>query len=899
MAEVGKLNVSMSLDDANFQRSLASMNRSLLALGQEIKGLQNKGKDWGNSLEGLRKKQDAYSRLLDQQKERISKLSDEYERVKAEQGEHGVETERLEVRLARANAEMIRTERELSEITAELKKQEAELAQSQTSWDKFRETVQEASEKLKSVGEKMTTIGKNLTTKVTTPLAALGAGIVKVGMDFDSQMSKVAAVSGATGQEFDSLREKAKELGATTKFTSSQVAEGMEYLALAGYNTNQILASTDGLLNLAAAASMDLGRAADIVTDIMSAFGIEASKAGHAADVFAFAQANANTNVEQIGEAMKYAAPLANQMGWTIEQTAAAMMKLADNGLKGSIAGQAFASSVGRLSKPTTEMRKKMNELGISFFDANENMKSLPDIIAELEKGTKGLSMKQKSAAITTLFGAEAYKHWAILLESGSETLATYTKELENSDGTAQNMADTMVDNLGGSLLMLKSAVEGLMIQFSDLIKGDIRAFADWLTELAGKFSKLDDNVKKVILVVGGLVAAIGPVLIVLGLLISSVGTVMGALAGLSLPIVAIVAGIGLLVAALVGAYTQFDGFKEKVDSVFNAVKEITTNVLTTIVDFIHEVLSDLANFWSENGEQILLAATNIFNGIRSVVEFVMPAIQFIIDMVWTAIKQIVTGALDVIMGAVKVFSGLFTGDFSKMWEGVKQLFIGAIDVIIGWMSLTFFGGIRTLFMNLGKSAINLVKGMWDDVLKLFTNSIKTGETSISEFVKNLLKFFKNLATDLVNTFSNMKTNVANKVGEIKDSIVNTLKNIDLKQIGKDIIQGLIDGIGSMASAVWDKVKEIAGGITDAISGALGFKSKSSSRTSMRMGGYANQLRSAMDNAYDGMNRLNTSYNSSRTYDYSRKMTNQITINASKNESRDLERLFRRLAFEF
>ncbi|WP_107923486.1 phage tail tape measure protein [Lysinibacillus parviboronicapiens] len=554
--DVGNLRVKLSLDNAQFERSVASMNRTLQAMGQEIRGLQNRGREWGSSIDGLRQKQEAYSRLLEGQQTKVRRLSQEYEKAKQQYGENSVQAERLAVQLNRASAEMDRTQRELNETTAELDRLERELAQSQTAWGKFGATATAAGENLKAVGDKMTSIGKDMSMKITAPLTALGAVIVKVGMDFDSQMSKVAAVSGATGAEFDALRAKAQELGASTKFTATQAAEGFEYLALAGYKTEQQLAAIDGLLSLAAAANMDLGQAADITTDIMSAFGLEASKAGHAADVFAYAQANANTNVEQIGEAMKYAAPMANQMGWSLEETTAAMMKLADNGLKGSIAGQAFASSLGRLAKPTKQMRKTMEELNIEFFDAEGNMKSLPDIVAHLEDRFDGLTMKQKSAAITTLFGAEAYKHWAILLESGSSILNTHTKALENADGTAKNMADTMVDNLGGSLLMLKSAVEGLMIQFSDLIKNDLKAFAEWLTKITDKFSELDEGTKKVILIVGALTAAIGPLLVIGGVLISLIGSIVSTLGAASTAI----AGAGGASAVLGSAFAALTG---------------------------------------------------------------------------------------------------------------------------------------------------------------------------------------------------------------------------------------------------------------------------------------------------------------------------------------------------
>ena len=597
MASIGSLEVSLSLNASNFNGTVSQVNRNMKAMGSELQAIKAKGSEYENSLTGLSQKQNVLSRSFDAASIKLQEQRRRYDELVASGTASSAQIERQANAVNQAQAQYNRLERELAEVTNQLRIQSSQ-------WTRVGQSFQDVGNKMTFVGNGMKQIGQNMSMYVTAPLAAMGAGIVKVGMDFDSQMSKVSAVSGATGADFEALRAKSQELGATTKFTATQVAEGMEYLALAGFKTNQILGATEGMLNLAAAAGMDLGMAADITSDVMSAFGMKATEAGHAADVFAYAQANANTNVEQMGEAMKYVAPMANQMGWSLEETSAAMMKLADNGLKGSIAGQAFASSLGRLAKPTKKMNETMDELGLSFFDANDNMKSLPDIIAHLEDRFEGLTMKQKSSAITTLFGAEAYKHWAILLESGSDILKTHTKSLENADGTAKRMADTMVDNLGGSILMLKSALEGLMIQFSDLIKDDLRSFAEWLTKITGKFAELDDGTKKTILVVGALAAAIGPVLIVGGALISSIGTIVSAVGGLSVAIGAAggattafgaslalitgpvgwaIGGIALLTAGGVALYKNWDTIVEKNPQLLAAFAAIAPPVVLAV----------------------------------------------------------------------------------------------------------------------------------------------------------------------------------------------------------------------------------------------------------------------------------------------------------------------------
>lgn len=365
-------------------------------------------------------------------------------------------------------------------------------------------------------------------------------------------MSKVKAISGATGDDFQRLNETARHLGAVTKFTATQAGEGMEYLALAGWKTNDIISAMPGMLDLAAAGALDLGRAADIVSDTMQAFGLDASTATHAADVFAYAQANANTNVEQMGEAMKYLSPIAHALGWSLEESSAATMSLANSGLKGSIAGQAFASSLTRLAKPTKRMAGLMKKTGMEFFDAQGKMKSMPELVAEIEKGTKGMTEQQRSAALSILFGAEAYKHWAILLDTGSGKLKDMTKNLQNCDGTAEQMSKTMIDNLYGSIEIFKSGVSEVAIKLGNHFIPSIRKGVDALTKFVEGLGKIDPNKVEIFVKVAG--TAVG-ILAVAGAVTKLAGAFRALVLGMG-PIGWVIAGVSALGAAFVGYKT-------------------------------------------------------------------------------------------------------------------------------------------------------------------------------------------------------------------------------------------------------------------------------------------------------------------------------------------------------
>lgn len=316
---------------------------------------------------------------------------------------------------------------------------------------------------------------------------ALGAGaalvgIVSAGANFEQIMSKVAAVSGASGSEMKQLEAQAKELGATTQFSATQAGEGMMYLAQAGFKTGDIMKAMPGMLDLAAAGALDLGTAADIASNIMSGFGLSADKATHTADVLALAASNSNTNVTQMGEAMKYAAGTAHTVGFSMEETSAAIMAMANSGLYISCR-TSFRYIFRRLAKPTKEMRKVMDELNLSF-DQQGKIKPLPTIIKELEDKTGSMTNQQKSATLTTLFGAEAYKNWAALMQEGSEKLEKNTKALEKADGAAAKMAKTMNDNLKGKWIEFTSALEGLAITIFTLIAPALAAIVLGLTQV-------------------------------------------------------------------------------------------------------------------------------------------------------------------------------------------------------------------------------------------------------------------------------------------------------------------------------------------------------------------------------------------------------------------------------
>lgn len=279
------------------------------------------------------------------------------------------------------------------------------------------------------------------------------------------------------------------------------------------------------------------------------------------------------------------------------------------------------------------------------------------------------------------------------------------------------------------------------------------------------------------------------------------------------------------------------------VQNAFNFVVTHIQNALNVIVPFVQEQLAKVTKFWSENGQQIVEAVTNFLQGAKAVFDFVLPAILFVVEYIWTAIKNVITGALDIIMGVIKVFSGLLTGDFSKMWEGIKQLFSGAIDLILGLMSLSFVGGIRTLVTNLAKTFINTIKTKWTTVVGLFKNSVNTISSTIGSWVSKLLVFIKNLATKFTSTVSNLRTTVVSRFKELSTQTINAVKDLPSKmlQIGKDIVNGLINGIKSVPGKVVSTVKGVADSVLNAFTGRAGFDTHSPSKKTTEIGKFVGQ----------------------------------------------------------
>lgn len=660
----------------------------------------------------------------------------------------------------------------------------------------------------KNAGKAMTNAGKTLTTNVTAPLAGLATVSVATVAKFDDSMSQVAAISGATGNDLERLRNLAKDLGATTRYSASEAADAMTYLALAGYDTNQMLSATPGMLNLAAAAGMDLATAADIVTDTMSGFQMNAEKAGEAADIFAAASSKSNTNVEQLGEAMKYASSTANAAGMDLAQTAAILGVFADSGVKGSMAGTTFNAILRDMKNKAKDGTIAVGDMSIALYNADGTMRDLGSIMADVEQATKNMTTAQRDAALGSVFGSEALRGVNILLATGSERYNELEQAMYNSTGASQKMAETMEDNVAGAFRAFKSQVEGIMIQIGEQLAPILRdtiipllsGFGEKISNLIKWFAGLDEGTKRTIITILGIVAAVGPVLIILGKIVGAVGTIIGIFSKLKVawsavtavsnlfnasllanPITWIIVGIMALIAAIVLLWKNWDTVSQWLSDSWEWIKETAMSIFQGIADFF----------------------TGIWEGIKNVATTVWTAISDFFSGIWNGIKETVTSVFQ----AIADF-------FTNIWEGIKNIFNAALSFIID------------LFMKY--HPIGIIITHWDEIKAFFINTWE----NIKQIFNKALEAIKNVINNVWNGIKNVTSTVWNGIVSVITGIVNGIKNAIGTAFNwiKNTITNVWNGVKNTTKSIWDAmvsiIKAPVNGIIGIINGLIGALNK-------------------------------------------------------------------------
>ena len=572
--------------------------------------------------------------------------------------------------------------------------------------------LEDAQSKLKQTGDKMKGIGKKMSMGVTAPIAGIGLSAIMTGANFEKGMNRVKALTGTTGADFDALTQQAKDLGSSTAFSATQAGDAMGFLAMAGFKSNDILEAMPGVLNLAAAAQMDLGEAADITSNILTGFGKKTSELGQVNDVLVKAMTSANVDLTMLGESMKYIGPVASSAGMDFEETAAAIALLGNAGIQGSMAGTTLRGVMTRLMKPSEEAAGVMRRLGLDVMDSEGNLKSFTEITRQMEES--GI----KTADAMTIFGARAGPGMMALVSQGSGALAELTGTLKDSGGTAERIASTQLEGMSGAVVEMKSAFEGLMIALSEDVLPIFTMLIDKITPILQKFTALPGPVKAIVVVVGILAAVMGPLLIAIGMMIPAIAALSGVMAGLSLsmgPITIAIVAIAAAVAAGILIWKNWDKIVAFFWGTLDKVKEVFQNVSNKIFDLFNSKWG-----W-------LLPGGLLFRAITLIKENW--------DSIWAAIEILAIVAWEKISGAfTKYFGWMLPGGaihkaltnimlkWSSVWGGIKDKFKTIADFVLkiwddnfGWLRP---GGV--LFTALGK-----VKDKWVETWKIIGGAVK------------------------------------------------------------------------------------------------------------------------------------------------------------------------------
>lgn len=839
------ITVEIGGDTTGLDKALKTVNTSIRSTQSALKDVNRLLKLDPSNTELLSQKQ----RLL---KDAIAATKEKLDSLKVAQEQAKQQLENGELGQDKYDA----LQREIVETEEELRRLQQEAATTNTALSK----IDVAGQKMETVGNSIAGAGKKMM-GVTTVIGGVGVAAVKTAADFDSAMSQVAAVSGATGKDFDALRNKAREMGAKTKFSATEAAEAMNYMAMAGWKTEDMLDGIEGVMNLAAASGEDLATTSDIVTDALTAFGLSAKDSGHFADILAAASSNANTNVSMMGETFKYCAPIAGALGFSAEDTAEAIGLMANAGIKSSQAGTALRTIMNNLAGDVKISGKAIGDVTIATTNADGSMRDLSDILADCRSAFGNLTESEKAQAAESLVGKNAMSGFLALMNAGQGDIDKLSSAIDNCDGSAEKMAMTMQDNLAGQLTILKSQLQELAISFGDILMPAIRSIVSKLQGFVDKLNGMDEGTKRTIVTIALLVASIGPLLVIIGTAISKIGVAMqgfvklangisklkiaiqggtgvlgklgAALGGISAPVLAVVAVIAVLVAAFVHLWKTNEGFRDAIIGTWNRIKDTISGFCQGIVDRLNAL-----------GFQF----TDIVNVLKTAWDGFCQILAPIFEGVFNNIANILSTVTGVITGILDVFIGIFTGNWSQAWTGVKEIFSsiwngissfftnilnvikGVADVVLGWFGTSWnevWTNIKTFFEGIWNSIATFFTTIWETLKNVVTVGIMAIGSILSaafdiitlpfrfiwenckEIIISVWDAIKSKVTTVIHAVASVISTVMNAIKTVFSTVWNAIKTVVTTVVNaiKSVVTTVFNAIKNTATTVWNAIK--------------------------------------------------------------------------------------------
>lgn len=709
---------------------------------------------------------------------------------------------------------------------------------------------------------------------------ATGAGLAVAGglgyavsraADFEGKMSKVAAVSGATGKDFEMLSDKAREMGSKTSFSAGEAAEGLEYMALAGWDTQQMMSGLEPILHLAEAGSLDLGRASDLVTDSMAAMGLEVQDLEGYLDKVAATSSNANTDIDQLMEAFVIAGGTFDRFNVPLDEANAFLGILANRGTKGSEAGTALNAIMTRIGQSTGPAADALEEMGISAYDADGNFRGMEAVMKDIQVEMEGMTDKERAHYTEQLAGLNHGKSFTKMLQGLGDEYDELKGDVENSTGALEEMRNTMKDNLQGELENLSSAFDEMMISIGEALLPAVKALVTVLQALADWFNGLSDSTKSFIAisaaVISILLLIVGPILLLIGFIpqiiagvtaiitvLKAIGAVIGVLAGVvSLPFILITAAV-IAAAAIIYIYWEpikeffinlWESIKEIGISVWESLKEIWASVSEYFlelwegtVEFFTELWSGVKEFFVELWENITETAVNVWDVIseawNSAVEIIYELFEPLIEFFAQTWENITNNATEAWDGFTNMITTVWEGIktiASNLWEMIKIVIITPILVLIQMLTGDFEGARDTLsqiwdrIKEIAKSTWDALKSIVSAIVKSLITSIQNAWSNAKSFLSGLWESIKSTAanlwegmkTVLTSIVNSTKTAIQNKWNEIKTAVVTKATEIvtAAKEKFEAVKNAIRDKLTEAVSVVGQKIGEMPGKVME------------------------------------------------------------------------------------
>lgn len=673
---------------------------------------------------------------------------------------------------------------------------------------------------LQSSGSKALKGITSATKIVGTALLGVGIAAAKVGMDFEEGMSRVGAVSGATGSEMKLLTQTAKDLGRTTVFSATEASQGMEYLAMAGFKTTEIIDAMPGVLNTAAAGNVELGRAADITSNVLSGFNMTADQSNRVADVLTKTFTSSNTSMETLGDTMKYVAPIANASGFSLEEMAAAAGVLGDAGIQGSQAGMTLRNTILRLADPPKEAADALAQLGVSAVDASGEMKPFPDIIRELDAATQGMTKAQKTAIISQIAGTQSAAGLMAILEQGGDTLEDFTKELENAAGTAEEVAAKQLDNLAGDIKLLQSALEGAGIaineNFSDALRGSVQFLTEYISQIAFVIETIEDFEQAVIAVsailgnmfveaIQEMAEVVPQVLTVIEVFLT---TFLGGLARAKGPLID--AAVSIILDMLSMYAEVIPAF---LDTGVQLLSEFMSGIAMASPDLfalLQELLLSLLDVFSEN--LLTFAESGMFM-IEMIVEGIIETIPVLLEVVSEMLEMLIeTFALE-LPRLIETGILLITALLEGLSEAIPMLLLAGLEILLALVeSITeniplIIESALSIMETFMSTIIEMLPQLLEIALELITTLAEGISSSIDLLVDAAITIIESLSNFLIDNLPMILDAALEIIMAVFDGLV---KNVDkLVDAAVTIIDSLVEFVLNNLPQVIDAALQI------------------------------------------------------------------------------------------